>query len=68
MHGPVTADFLEETATFCFQFCCETCSTFDENTEQCTHGYPNDMHRAEYFEGDEAVGRVLVFCREFDLE
>lgn len=65
-HGPVTASFLKEAETYRFHYQCQQCVFFDESTHGCVHGYPNEHHLEEYFDED-AVGKVLVFCRDFEL-
>ena len=68
LHGPVTESFLKEVEEYRFHFCCEECTNFDDKTELCAHGYPNEQHRTAYYRDSAAEGRTLVFCREFELE
>jgi len=65
LHGPVTQKFMDEVTHYNFQFLCEQCVFFDEEKDLCAHSYPSAPHRTAYFK-DEPIGKVLIFCREFD--
>jgi len=68
LQGPVTALFLEEAERLRLRFCCEECIFFQpEQGGRCLYNYPNTQHRRAYFEEDHVVGRVLIFCREFEI-
>jgi hypothetical protein len=58
--------FVVERERFALRFTCEHCSHFQAEHERCTHGYPNDVHRAARY--DEAGEETeLIFCKDFDL-
>lgn len=67
IHDPVTAHFLAEVKQYKLHFLCEECVYFDDEKEVCVHGYPNIPHRRQYFEQD-GEGKILIFCREYDLQ
>jgi hypothetical protein len=67
LHGPITQTFLDQIAQYHFHFLCEQCLLFDADRQLCIHNYPDTPHRKAYFEGS-PIGRVLIFCRDFDLE
>lgn len=58
--------FDRQCRQFSFCFTCEHCAHFDDLSEVCLHGFPNQMHRRAYYE---TVPRPLkiLFCKEFDL-
>ncbi|MCB9643709.1 MAG: hypothetical protein H6728_11605 [Myxococcales bacterium] len=67
LQGPVTKEFIEESKQMRLHFCCEDCVFFQpENGGRCLYGYPNTQHRRAYFESQEVLGRVLIFCREYE--
>lgn len=61
----VTADdrFRLEARAYRLVFTCEDCAWFDSDTGRCSHGYPNDAHRARDLDRMAEV----VFCKEFEL-
>ncbi len=68
LHGPITSDFLSEIQHYQLQFLCEQCVFFNTETEECAHGFPNEAHREAYFAPEnQPEGKVLIFCREFDM-
>lgn len=52
-----------EMERFSFAASCEHCAYFDPESGACSHGYPNEEHRAETIR----ARRLLVFCKEFEL-
>ena len=65
---PITQAFLDEAEQYKLRFCCEDCIFFrPEDGERCLYNYPNATHRSAYFQGEAALGRLLVFCREFEM-
>jgi hypothetical protein len=58
--------FDEQRRRFAFRFTCEHCAHFDDLTDECLHGYPNQMHRLTLYER-EPRPREIMFCKEFDL-
>lgn len=66
LHGPITQTFLDEVERYQLRFLCEDCAFFDSDSELCAHGYPNQAHSKEYFEN--SLGKVLIFCREFEMD
>jgi hypothetical protein len=65
MRLPFDPRFQDERARFHLVHCCEDCAYFEPATGGCRHFWPNDHHRAAYYE--EPVPEV-VFCKEFELE
>jgi hypothetical protein len=59
------AVFRSERHKYALCFTCERCTYFDERAERCSHGYPNQAHRASHFAEDREV--ELVFCKDFEL-
>jgi hypothetical protein len=58
--------FVAQRVRFALRFTCEHCAHFQAEHERCTHGYPNDVHRAARYERA-AEETELVFCKDFDL-
>lgn len=58
--------FREERETYQLRYTCDQCTYFDPPTERCTHGYPNEQHRAVRV-GEVGEPGELVFCKEFEL-
>jgi hypothetical protein len=58
--------FDEERRRYRFRFTCEHCAYFDDQTGECLHGFPNHMHRLQFFDSDPRPERIL-FCKDFDL-
>lgn len=58
--------FDEQRRRFAFRFTCEHCAHFDDETGDCLHGFPNQMHRLRFFDADPRPARIL-FCKDFDL-
>jgi hypothetical protein len=54
---------VEEAARATLRFECDDCAYFDPAREACSHGYPVASHRP----GALALGKVIVFCKEFEL-
>lgn len=52
-----------EAASFRLVFGCEACAHFNETSEACANGYPNDAHKRVALESVE----TLAFCKEFEL-
>lgn len=61
----LTDRFQSERAYYRLAFTCEDCVYYAEHTGRCTHGYPNEIHRARAFE----PGGTLdgMFCKEFEI-
>ncbi len=57
-------EFDEERERFALRFCCEDCGHFNRTDERCRHDWPNDTHRAAFYE---RRGDDIDFCKEFDL-
>jgi hypothetical protein len=55
--------FVEEARAAALRFRCDDCAHFDDRASRCVHGYPVEPHRP----GELAPGRVVVFCKEFEL-
>ncbi len=66
LHGPVTQSFMDQIHQYQLNFLCEQCAFFNEDTGLCVHGYPNETHRSDYFK--QPIDKVLIFCREFELD
>ena len=58
--------FDEERERYGFRFTCEHCSYFDDRSGECLHGFPNYMHRLQFFDSEPRPERIL-FCKDFDL-
>jgi hypothetical protein len=63
MRTVVDAALLREADASSLRFECDDCVYFDAARASCVHGYPVEEHRP----GALAVGRVIVFCKEFEL-
>jgi len=66
LHGPITQRFLDESEHYNFKFKCEECMFFNDESGDCVHLYPNEAHRKQYYD-QEPLGKILIFCREFEL-
>ncbi|HEY6880021.1 MAG TPA: hypothetical protein VI299_18480 [Polyangiales bacterium] len=64
MKLPGSPEFTEQRALHVLRFTCEHCTYFASETERCTHGYPNQLHRLRRYEDPTAE---LVFCKDFEL-
>lgn len=56
--------FAEQRQRYELRFTCEHCAYFVADDGRCSHGYPNQEHRAARYEQGSAE---LVFCKDFEL-
>jgi hypothetical protein len=61
---PQSQDFRQQRERFALRFTCEHCALFDAERSVCSHGFPTDEHRLEYYESQDVP---LVFCKDFEL-
>ena len=52
-----------EASEFRLRFTCEDCAHFAPDRGACSHGYPNEAHRAVVLSERESC----EFCKEFEL-
>ncbi len=58
--------FDEQRLRYAFCFTCEHCAHFDDKTNECLHGFPNKMHRLDFYEKAPRP-KTILFCKDFDL-
>ena len=66
MEVKFSPEFEAQRVRFDFCFTCEHCAHFDDETDECLHGFPNQMHRLGYYESTPRPETIL-FCKDFDL-
>ncbi len=64
MKLPISPSFLIERERFALRHCCEECALFDEQTDDCAHGWPTEGHRRTYYQSNPPA---IIFCKEFEL-
>jgi len=56
--------FFSQAAQYRLAYTCEHCAYLDPKTGTCIHGYPNEVHRLEYYENDPPW---IIPCKDFEL-
>ena len=65
MRLPLEPGFHLERRRFNLRFCCEDCTYLDREHQRCVHGWPQEEHRARFY--DDPGCREIIFCKEFEL-
>lgn len=65
MKFPYDPVFQKQREAFHLRHTCEECALFDPLEERCTHGWPDNEHRDDFYD---SPPEVIVFCKEFELK
>ncbi len=62
MKTKVDQHFLKQVELYQLKLCCEDCAYFRVETQGCSEGYPNQMHRLQSLKKES-----IIFCKLFEL-
>ena len=63
MRTLVTLRLLSEARAYTLAWTCDDCAYFREDTERCSHSYPETVRRGA---SPLRLGDTVAFCKEFE--